>query len=70
VRFFQRQNGRYVPTRDAEMIFEQINAIYSKVDDLAEVIGKTLVFGPLPKTSTGKIQKFLPRDQTKSLEKA
>jgi DNA-binding transcriptional LysR family regulator len=40
VRFFQRQNGRYVPTQDAEMIFEQINAIYSKVDDLAEVIGK------------------------------
>src|SRR3984957_20063797 len=40
VRFFQRQNGRYVPTRDAEMIFEQINPIYGKVDDLAEVIGK------------------------------
>ena len=31
---------------------------------------KTLVFGPLPKTSTGKIQKFLLRDQAKSLEKA
>jgi fatty-acyl-CoA synthase len=33
-------------------------------------VPKTLVFGPLPKTSTGKIQKFLLRDQAKSLEKA
>jgi fatty-acyl-CoA synthase len=32
-------------------------------------IPKTLVFGPLPKTSTGKIQKFLLREQVKSLEK-
>src|SRR6201989_2664546 len=40
VKFFQRQGGRYFPTQDAEMIFEQINAIYGKVDDLAEVIGK------------------------------
>src|ERR1700752_2298765 len=40
VRFFMRQNGRYFPTQDAELIFEQINAIYKKVDDLTEVIGK------------------------------
>src|SRR5246500_1196591 len=40
VRFFQRQNGRYFPTQDAEVIFEQINAIYKKVDDLTDVIGK------------------------------
>jgi fatty-acyl-CoA synthase len=33
-------------------------------------VPKTLVFGPLPKTSTGKIQKFLLRDQAKSLKKA
>jgi len=31
-------------------------------------VPKTLVFGPLPKTSTGKIQKFLLREQVKSLE--
>jgi DNA-binding transcriptional LysR family regulator len=30
VRFFMRQNGRYFPTQDAEMIFEQFNAIYKK----------------------------------------
>jgi len=40
VRFFMRQNGRYFPTQDAQLIFEQINAIYEKVDDLTDVIGK------------------------------
>ena len=30
-------------------------------------IPKTVVFGPLPKTSTGKIQKFVLRDQAKQL---
>ena len=40
VSFFMRQNGRYFPTPDAQLIFEQINAIYKKVDDLSEVVGK------------------------------
>ena len=30
-------------------------------------VPKTLVFGPLPKTSTGKIQKFVLRDQAGAL---
>lgn len=30
-------------------------------------IPKTIVFGPLPKTATGKIQKFVLRDQAKAL---
>jgi fatty-acyl-CoA synthase len=30
-------------------------------------VPKTIVFGPLPKTSTGKIQKFALRDQAKAL---
>jgi fatty-acyl-CoA synthase len=30
-------------------------------------IPKTIVFGPLPKTSTGKIQKHVLRDQAKAL---
>ena len=29
-------------------------------------IPKSFVFGPLPKTSTGKIQKFVLRDRAKS----
>ncbi|HEX9702367.1 MAG TPA: acyl-CoA synthetase, partial [Rhodospirillales bacterium] len=28
---------------------------------------RTVVFGPLPKTSTGKIQKYLLRDKAKGL---
>jgi fatty-acyl-CoA synthase len=31
-------------------------------------VPKTLVFGPLPKTSTGKIQKFLLREQVKKVQ--
>ena len=31
-------------------------------------VPKTVVFGPLPKTSTGKIQKFVLRDQAKALK--
>ena len=31
-------------------------------------VPKTVVFGPLPKTSTGKIQKFVLREQAKKLE--
>src|SRR6185437_2951434 len=30
-------------------------------------VPKTVVFGPLPKTSTGKIQKFVLREQAKKL---
>jgi fatty-acyl-CoA synthase len=30
-------------------------------------VPKTIVFGPLPKTSTGKIQKFALREQAKAL---
>ena len=40
VRFFQRQNGRYFPTLEAQSIFEQINGVYKKVDDLTEIISK------------------------------
>jgi DNA-binding transcriptional LysR family regulator len=40
IRFFQRQNGRYFPTPEAQTIFEQINGVYKKVDDLTEIISK------------------------------
>jgi DNA-binding transcriptional LysR family regulator len=40
IRFFQRQNGRYFPTPEAQNIFEQINGVYKKVDDLSEIISK------------------------------
>ncbi len=33
-------------------------------------VPRTVVFGPLPKTSTGKIQKFVLRQQASSVEPA
>lgn len=34
LRLFERRHGRYVPTPEAQDIFEQINGVYKKVDDL------------------------------------
>lgn len=34
LRLFERRHGRYAPTPEAEDIFEQINGVYKKVDDL------------------------------------
>ncbi|RMD63632.1 MAG: acyl-CoA synthetase, partial [Alphaproteobacteria bacterium] len=31
-------------------------------------VPKTVVFGPLPKTSTGKIQKFVLRERARALD--
>ena len=31
-------------------------------------VPKTIIFGPLPRTSTGKVQKFVLRDRVKSVE--
>ena len=31
-------------------------------------VPKTIVFGPLPRTSTGKVQKFVLRERAKSVE--
>jgi DNA-binding transcriptional LysR family regulator len=40
VRFFQRKSGRFFPTPEAETIFEQINAVYTKVDDLNYILSR------------------------------
>lgn len=34
LKLFERRHGRYVPTPEAKDIFEQINGVYRKVDDL------------------------------------
>ena len=31
-------------------------------------VPKAIVFGPLPRTSTGKVQKFILRERAKSVE--
>lgn len=40
VRLFERRNGRYAPTPEAHDIFEQINGVYKKVDDLQFVLSR------------------------------
>ncbi len=40
IKLFERQGGRYIPTPEAHDIFEQINGVYQKVDDLYFTIRK------------------------------
>ena len=40
VRLFNRKGGRYSPTREADAIFNQINGVYDKVEDLQFVISR------------------------------
>ena len=40
VKLFNRRGGRYTPTREANAIFNQINNVYNKVEDLQFVISR------------------------------
>jgi DNA-binding transcriptional LysR family regulator len=40
LRLFDRRQGRYVPTPEANDIFEQVNSVYKRVDDLQSMIGR------------------------------
>jgi len=40
VKLFSRKGGRYSPTREANAIFNQINGVYGKVEDLQLVISR------------------------------
>jgi DNA-binding transcriptional LysR family regulator len=40
VKLFSRKGGRYNPTREANAIFNQINGVYDKVEDLQFVISR------------------------------
>src|SRR3981081_1675170 len=59
IRFFQRQNGRYFPTPEAHNIFEQINGVYKKVDDLTEIISK-IGHGALSELRIGSVPSIPP----------
>lgn len=39
IRLFVRQGGRYVPSREATRVFDQINEVHRKIDDLNVSIG-------------------------------
>ncbi|MBS0532848.1 MAG: LysR family transcriptional regulator [Proteobacteria bacterium] len=40
VKLFDRQGGRYAPTNEAHAIFDQINGVYDKIEDLQFVISR------------------------------
>jgi DNA-binding transcriptional LysR family regulator len=40
VKLFSRRGGRYTPTPQANAIFNQINSVYGKVEDLQFVISR------------------------------
>lgn len=40
IKLFDRRGGRYTPTREAHSIFDQINSVYDKVEDLQFVISR------------------------------
>lgn len=40
VKLFSRKGGRYSPTREADAIFNQVNSVYDKVEDLQFVISR------------------------------
>jgi DNA-binding transcriptional LysR family regulator len=68
IRFFQRRNGRYFPTSEAERIFEQIDGVYNKVDDLSETISRigrgalsTLRIGSVPSISQIMVPRAIER---------
>lgn len=52
---------------DAEATSVEDIIAYCRANMAGFKVPRTVVFGPLPKTSTGKIQKFVLRDRTKEL---
>jgi DNA-binding transcriptional LysR family regulator len=40
VKLFSRKAGRYSPTREADAIFNQVNSVYDKIEDLQFVISR------------------------------
>ncbi len=58
--FLEAKPGAAVPTSEELIAFCRERMARFKVP-------KTVVFGPLPKTSTGKIQKFVLREQARAL---
>jgi DNA-binding transcriptional LysR family regulator len=68
LRLFERRKGRYVPTPEAEDIFEQINGVYRKVDDLHYMLSRIergddieLKFGSVPSISHVMVPRAVER---------
>tara|TARA_B100000686_G_C16721775_1_gene935404 strand:- start:41 stop:1681 length:1641 start_codon:yes stop_codon:yes gene_type:complete len=57
----------FVTLKDEETASEAEIIEYCRLNMAGFKVPKTVIFGPLPKTSTGKIQKFLLREKAKEL---
>jgi fatty-acyl-CoA synthase len=60
----------FVELRDGESVTEEEIVAYCRENMAGFKVPKTVVFGELPKTSTGKIQKFVLRERVRELETA
>ena len=58
----------FVVSRDGSSLDEETVKEYVKHNLARYKVPKTVVFGSLPKTSTGKIQKFMLREQARDLK--
>jgi DNA-binding transcriptional LysR family regulator len=68
LRLFVRHQGRYAPTPEAKDIFAQINAVYTKVEDLHFVIkglemgaGQSLRLGSVPSIANVMVPRAIAR---------
>ena len=57
----------FVTLRDGASVDEDAVIEYCRANMARFKVPRTVVFGPLPKTSTGKVQKFRLREQAKTL---
>jgi fatty-acyl-CoA synthase len=57
----------FVETKSGATVTEQDIIEHCRAHMARFKVPKKVVFGPLPKTSTGKIQKFVLRQQAKSV---
>jgi len=57
----------FVTLKSGATVTAEDIVVYCRAHLAGYKVPKTIVFGPLPKTSTGKIQKFVLRDQAKAL---
>jgi len=57
----------FVTLKEGGMATEADIITFCKANMAGFKVPKTVVFGPLPKTSTGKIQKFVLRDRARAL---
>lgn len=68
IRLFDRRSGRLVPSDQARPLFEQINAVFDKVEDLRYVVGRTqsgvgqeLQIGSVPSISHVMVPRAIER---------